>query len=315
MKIVVGLPGSATPESVVKLAKAGAAEFFLGYVPPLWADNLGYEFSPNRRYRSGQQVTRPEQLTALCKAAGTAPVSLTFNEHSVTSSMWERGRRILSEAVESGVSAVIVADLSIVPIIRKVFPEIAVHVSGDAGIYNESGVRLCRELGAERVIFPRELALLDMLETAQAVAGIGIQLEAFILGEPCVYDGARCFTAHGYDFPCDFCNFHTRKDLRIRGQKGGSPLDPPQEGVLDSPGAAEAWCLGKCGLCAIPVLAGGGITHLKVPGRSSAGIVGVRLVDKVLRDGPKTSEIPGLLEAGQLCASGHLCYYPEVRDA
>lgn len=313
MKIMVGLPGGATPKYVQQLADAGASEFFLGYVPDYWASKWGYEFSPNRRYRSCQQVTDIELLHALCKAAGDHPVSVAFNEHQVTSSMWRVGERLLSEAVEAGVSAIIVADLSVLPLLAKRFPGVSLHVSGDAGIYNLPGATLAHRLGAGRIIFPRELGLADMLALAGSAALAGLETESFILGEPCVFDGARCFTAHGYDFPCDFCNYHTRKDLRVRGSLESRPLDPPHESILSSPAAQSAWSLGRCGLCAVPMLADAGVTHLKVPGRSSMALDGVRLVKNVL-DHPRTvRETQSLLGADRLCASGQLCYYPEAR--
>jgi U32 family peptidase len=317
MKIVAGLPAAATEEEVHQLAIAGAGEFFLGYLPPYWSKRFGHEFSPNRRYFAGAQIDSLAHLKSLCRAAAShsIPVAITFNEHFVTPHAMELGRRLLDEAAVAGCTSIIVADPSLVPYFREELPTMDIHVSGDAGLYNRTACETLFGRGARRVIFPRELPLTELTPIMNAVRGPAREFEAFVMGEPCVFDGARCFTEHGYDFECDFCNHHKRKHVRRRGGHSRQPLEPPQAGLLENPKNRAIWGLGKCGLCALSTLAAQGMTHIKIPGRASAALPAIRLV-KSLLDSPDQSPRTAqeLLGAPELCASRAFCYFPEVHD-
>ena len=317
MEIVVGLPAAATVDEVHQLVVAGATEFFVGYLPQYWSHKFGQEFSPNRRYFAGAQVDSIERLRTLCEAAAEhqVPVAVAFNEHFVTPDAMELGRRLLDEAVAAGCSAIIVADPSLVPYFNKHIPAVNIHVSGDAGLYNRHACEAVFQAGARRVIFPRELPLTELTPLLSATIGPGREFEAFVMGEPCVFDGARCFTEHGYGFACDFCNHHERKHLRRRSGHSRRPLDPPQAALLDNPRNRAVWGLGKCGLCAVGRLAHLGVTHIKIPGRASDALPAIRLVKQLL-DTPHRSKASAqqLLDAPELCASRTFCYFPEVHD-
>lgn len=317
MKIVVGLPAAATVADVHEFVSAGAEEFFVGYLPNYWSQRFGQEFSPNRRYFAGAQLESLDHLRGLCGAANDSgvPVAVTFNEHFVTPNAMELGRRLLDEAVGAGCSAVIVADPSLVPFFRQHIPDIEVHVSGDAGLYNRLACESVFAAGADRVILPRELPMGELARILEATRGPGRAFEAFVMGEPCVFDGARCFTEHGYGFACDFCNHHERKQLRHRTGQSRQPLDPPQGSLLEDPGMRAVWGLGKCGLCALPGLARHGITHVKIPGRASQALPAIRLVKKLLDSSDQSRRAAQqLLNAPALCASRAFCYFPEVLD-
>ena len=317
MHIVAGIRKDSDEATIQELAKAGADEFFLGFVPEYWSREFGYELSPNRRYFSGAQITDPSHLKRLCAAATDSgrAVALTFNEHIHTTATWNLGQRLLDDAVGAGISAIIVADPLLVPEMAGRYPGISLHLSGDAGVYNSAAAEeLCNQ-GISRIIFPRELEAPEMASIISATNAKDREFEAFVMGEPCVYDGARCFTEHGFDFGCDFCNDHQMKIVRSRHGGQARPLEPPQEAALQDPSARQAWTLGKCGLCALPTLEKIGITHCKVPGRSSIAGPAIALVRRML-DAPDAGPdlARSLLGAPALCAGGHFCYYPELNN-
>jgi collagenase-like PrtC family protease len=316
MRIVAGLPGIVDDEYVQALLNAGIDEFFVGYVPDYWYDEFGFEFSPNRRYFQGAQITQLPALGRICRLAqdAGARISVTFNEHFVTRRAMALGERLLGEAADTGCSAIVVADPSVIPHVAESFPELDIHVSGDAGLYNAVACELAFELGASRIIFPRELGFAHMAAISKKCRGKGREFEAFVMGEPCVHDGARCFTEHGYDFGCDFCNFHRVKMVRERDGAEMVPLEPPQAELLDDERSRKAWTLGKCGLCAIPGLRQAGITHLKLPGRASSARRAAALVSAMLTADAGSSRARRLLDAPRLCESRIFCYYPELTD-
>ena len=315
IKIVAGLSGAADAAQLRRLAEAGADEFFLGYLPDSWAAEFGQEFSPNRRYRGASQVSTRRALEGLCAQARRLgrPVTMAFNEHLVTPAAWRQGRRLIREARAAGVSGVIVADPSVIGLVCGEFPDLAVQVSGDAGVYNAAAGELFFAAGARRLIFPRELGWPDLRAALAALGGPRREFEVFIMGEACVYDGARCFTEHGYSLGRDFCVGHSLKLLYRRGRRRPECLVPREEAFWRGYRSRKPWRWGKCGLCAIPRLAAIGVTHLKVPGRSSDALESVRLVRRVIEAAAAAGPLArSLLDVPRLCASRLLCYYPEL---
>jgi collagenase-like PrtC family protease len=312
MKIVVGLHGGVREPDIRDLAAAGADEFFLGYVPGDWWEHVGFEVSPNRRYRPGNSFTdrgAMEAAVATARSLGKS-VSITFNEHHVTEWAFERGLGIISHAMNAGVSAVIVADPSVVGPVSAAFPSLAIHASGDMGAGNRHAVDLLFSLGVSRVIFPREIALDDIAAIRAQTAGAGREFEAFVMGEPCVFDGSRCFTEHGYGFSCDFCNAHTVRLAAPRSGGHARPLEPRHGSLASDPSLSRIWSLGRCGLCAVPALRAAGVTHVKVPGRASDALENTRLVAAMIKDPASTPESArALLAAPEVCKSGTFCYY------
>jgi len=314
MKIVVGLPGTSNEAYLEELREAGADEFFVGYVPDYWYRHFGFEFSPNRRYRAAQQVTTAAHLRTLCRwARGHGmPVAMAFNEHYVSGPAFEVGRRLLAEALEAGVDSIIAADPALGPLLRAEFGPVPLQLSGDAGVYNGSACALACEQGFGRIIFPRELGFGEMSAAVGRSSHLGLEFEAFVMGEPCVFDGARCFTEHGYDFSCDFCNYHDVKVLVDRRRLSRRALPPPGPDLAAENGERGFLRLGRCGLCAIPGLRHAGITHLKVPGRSSVAVRAAKLVRAVLQREGEDFDPRSLAGSPSICASREFCYYPEL---
>ena len=94
-------------------------------------------------------------------------------------------------ARELGADAVIVSDLGAVRMLRRRFPDLAVHVSTQANTLNTPTVELYRELGCERVILAREMSLVRIAAMKRSV-GDSIQLETFVHGASCMSYSGRC---------------------------------------------------------------------------------------------------------------------------
>jgi putative protease len=82
-----------------------------------------------------------------------------------------------------------VQDLGIVRLIRQVYPELEIHGSTQMTVHDESGARVMREIGVERVVLARENTLDDVRAIRAAVPDVG--LETFIHGALCIsYSGS-----------------------------------------------------------------------------------------------------------------------------
>ena len=88
------------------------------------------------------------------------------------------------------VDAVIVQDIGLVMMIKKLLPNFDVHCSTQMAIHNTDGASLLYELGVKRVVLARELSL---QEINKIVDSTDIDAEIFIHGALCVCYSGQCY--------------------------------------------------------------------------------------------------------------------------
>ena len=82
----------------------------------------------------------------------------------------------------NGVDALIMQDIGMIRLVREKFPDIEIHASTQCHNHNEEGVKLLKELGCSRVVFAREMSL--------------IEKEVFVYGALCIcYSGCCLFSS------------------------------------------------------------------------------------------------------------------------
>ena len=79
----------------------------------------------------------------------------------------------------AGVDAVIVQDIGVAGLIRKIAPELEIHGSTQMSITSAQGAELAQSLGCNRVVLGRELSLADIRKIANAT---DVELEVFVHG-------------------------------------------------------------------------------------------------------------------------------------
>jgi len=97
----------------------------------------------------------------------------------------------LGEAIDRGIDAVIVQDLGLVRLIRRLYPSLEIHGSTQMTVHDAGGARVMRDLGVERVVLARENTLEDIRAIQAAVPEIG--LESFIHGALCISYSGQCY--------------------------------------------------------------------------------------------------------------------------
>src|SRR5215213_3994978 len=97
----------------------------------------------------------------------------------------------LGEAIDRGIDAVIVQDLGLVRLIRRVYPALEIHGSTQMTVHDASGARVMRRLGVERVVLARENTLDDIRAIRASVPEIG--LETFVHGALCISYSGQCY--------------------------------------------------------------------------------------------------------------------------
>lgn len=88
------------------------------------------------------------------------------------------------------VDGVILQDLAVARLIRNHFPSIPLHASTQMTIHNTPGVKMLEELGFQRVVLARELAI-D--EIASIAAATPVEIECFVHGALCFSISGQCF--------------------------------------------------------------------------------------------------------------------------
>lgn len=97
--------------------------------------------------------------------------------------------------VGAGVDAVLVQDLGVANLLRKLCPQLEVHASTQMTVTSAAAVRMAAELGVRRVVLARELSIKEI----RAIAAESIlPLESFVHGALCVAYSGQCLTSESF---------------------------------------------------------------------------------------------------------------------
>lgn len=277
MKIVAGLGSIDEYETFVK---AGADEFFCGYVPFSWAEKYGVIHPLNRRevLFYNVQIGSMSELQILKKMVDYygKSVELTFNSIYYTGEQYPVIAEIIIQCMAAGFENFIIADPALMLYLRQQKINCGIHLSGETAEVNRGMLEQMLPFGIRRVIFHRKNSLEDM-QSCIKEADFPHEYEAFILNELCHFSGAFCNSLHCDELthlcrvPYELGNLHKKEETdaaqkdvaetdRIQGKEGkGLPLD--EDGYLTGSTG--------CGLCALYRMKQVGITHLKLVGRGN----------------------------------------------
>lgn len=289
MKITAGL-GSI--DEYIRFVKAGADEFFCGYVPYSWAKKYGTVMPLNRREVFCYNVqlgsySELEILSAMIKRYGK-PVHLTFNSLYYIPQQYPEIAEIIQSCMKLGFQSYIIADPALIIYLRNQGIDCEIHLSGEMGEINSCTVEILQRQKLKRIIFHRKNTFEDMesvIRSERAAGGTRAQteFEAFALNEMCQFSGAFCNSLH-----CDELGYLCRVPYQLKKIKNDHSY--MQDNLFSSTQisgidkhvteAADDWTeryddtgylCGEtgCGLCALYQLQKAGITHLKLVGRGN----------------------------------------------
>jgi len=331
MKIVA--PISAVDE-VQPLVEAGADELYCGMVPVEWTERFR-SAGVNRRIFGN--LTNYDDLGRLIEQAGErgVAISLVLNAQHYAEEHMDALLELSHRFASLGGSALIVGDIGLLALLAAEGPAIRRHASSLLSCRNADAAAFHRELGAHRAIFPRDVTLAEMVRTVAATPGL--EFEAFILNDGCVFEEGNCHTIHlpsrqggpicidGYETD------HRRVDFGPLSDEERGRLEANEESYRQwlwyrfSCGfatTAQGLPFGPCGLCALPALAAEGVVAVKIAGRegnTGRKVQSVRMVRSTLDQVEAGRAVAatmafaqGLRERPDLCRSGYMCYYREI---
>lgn len=94
-----------------------------------------------------------------------------------------------------GVDAFIMTDLGVMAMAKKYAPNVAIHISTQAGVVNYETANAFYNMGAERVVLARELSFEEIAEI-RAKTPKALEIEAFVHGAMCVSFSGRCLLSN-----------------------------------------------------------------------------------------------------------------------
>lgn len=103
-----------------------------------------------------------------------------------------RALALVRSCAVRGADAFIIQDWGLFALIHKIWPELELHVSTQANIHDESGVRWAAAQGAKRVTLSRELSLEELRSISAVAAELGVDLEVFGHGALCFCYSGLC---------------------------------------------------------------------------------------------------------------------------
>jgi len=118
------------------------------------------------------------------------------------------------------VDGVILQDLAVARLIRNHFPSIPLHASTQMTIHNAPGVKMLQELGFQRAVLARELAVDEIAAIASSTS---VEIECFVHGALCFSISGQCFFSSllgGHSGNRGRCAQPCRRLYNHRGKEG-----------------------------------------------------------------------------------------------
>ncbi len=170
---------------------------------------------------------------------------------------------LIREAAAAGVDALIVQDVGLARLSRRMAPALAVHASTQMSITSAAGVAQAVALGCRQVVLARELSLRDLerLQAQLEQRGLRVPLEVFVHGALCVAYSGQCLTSEALG-QRSANRGECAQACRLPYQLivDGESRELGEQRFLLSPQDLAAWEL-------LPQLSALGIASLKIEGR------------------------------------------------
>lgn len=170
----------------------------------------------------------------------------------------------LGQAAQLGIDAVIVSDPGLLVQIRRITPDIKIHLSTQANTTNSESVKFWQDQGVNRIVVARELSLEQIKTIKKNVPAM--ELEVFVHGAMCIAYSGRCLLSkflNNRSANRGHCTQPCRWEYRLK-----ETLREEEQTIHED--ARGTYILNSRDLCMIehmPALAEAGVDSLKIEGR------------------------------------------------
>ncbi len=177
--------------------------------------------------------------------------------------------KYLCEIKDIGVDALIIADIGVLALAKKIMPHTDIHISTQASAVSHASCIEWYNMGASRVVLARELRMAEILEIKKRIPS-ALELEAFIHGSMCVSYSGRCLLSEYYTGrdanrgkcaqPCRW-EYNLYEIGEVKRDSARLPIE------IDERGSYVMSSKDMCMIEHIPELMESGITSFKIEGR------------------------------------------------
>lgn len=318
MKVLVPLNNKERMDAFIS---SGAGEFYVGFYDEMWEKRFGEYQDVNRMsgFKQKANCNSFEEVVELLQELKLRkiPTYITFNSSIYSQEQIAYMRGYFERLKEISADGVIVSCGELVQLAKQV--GIPAVVSTIAGIYNSDIVSFYAELGAKRIILPRDVTVEEIRRMVEKHPKM--EFEVFIMRNGCVFSDSNCLGLHRQE-TCSVCGSITEADARVitigRSQA-------KEEAVFEND-----WHLRKsfhneaCGLCAVYDFVSMGISACKIVGRYDEWKSICQDIEflckniEIAKTCKSRSEYLGRMIRSegwleQQCKDSFSCYYPELR--
>lgn len=303
-----------------QLLEAGADEFYMGFFSSAWKERFGCYSDINRLTLFRETANRytledVREIIRQIHAAGK-PLYITLNAPGYHREELSQIKEYIRTLGEYGADGVITGIPELASLIQRC--GMKAIASTMCGIQNAGLAAWYRDVGMDRIIFPRELSTNDMYSVIRSVPEP--EYEAFLMRNGCRYQDANCLGIHGGEHGA-LCYSLRFGETVCHGRPGSGDFSERLKQAHDT--FCHAFHEFACGQCAIYRLDQIGVGTCKIVGRldNPEEILGdVALTRKnieIAKQSRSEAEyLYSMIPAGdpeQYCRGGLSCYYPEIR--
>lgn len=263
-------------DEVERLAKAGAGEFYCGLLEEDWYKKYPV-ISLNRRPAGKGHFRKFNDLKEAVQRAHDLGIHVffTINEHYYVHNQYPLLTKYIEEALQAAVDAFIVSDYGLVAHMKEKKYNVPIHISTGGTVFNWRAATFFRDLGVERITFPRHLTLKEVNEIVSRMPSIDTTV--FILNSRCINVDGFCTFQHGLAGKKIFSMFRNACMLPFHitaycndQEKDAIPHDQKTH-MLERQKIWEKVHVDDhpCGACALYELKEMGITSVKIVGRGN----------------------------------------------
>lgn len=175
----------------------------------------------------------------------------------------------VAAAADAGADALIVQDLAVAALAKRIAPALALHGSTQMSVHSPDGARMLASLGFSRVILARELTLGEIERITRSCA---IETECFI-------HGALCMSVSGQCYMSAFLGGRSGN----RGACAGPCRLPFDAAARRTASACHLSLKDLSALADLPALAAAGVSSFKIEGRLRSPEYAAAAVDAARR--------------------------------
>lgn len=302
--------------------EAGAKEFYFGFYDEEWNEKFGEYSDINRMsgYKKMANTNTFEDVSEIIDKIRqkNALSYITFNSSSYSEEELKKVDEYVKVLSENKPDGIIVSSPELAMIVKK--HGIPFVISTIAGVYNTDIATFYQELGAKRIILPRDLNHEEISDIISA--NPELEYEIFIMRNGCKFSDSNCLGFHRKEM-CSICANLEKTPDDIILTKGNENFKNRSNMEYTDMLLKHDFHNYACGLCAIYDFVKLKINAGKVVGRSDdcqSVCEDIKLISKNIEIAKKCSSREEYYEKmifpeerSVMCTNGMSCYYPEMR--